>query len=105
MCSRENRLAAPGGEIVEVRHMAVQDACEHDMLLQIHWQGREVAIPLSQLDAIGAGRINPGSDRRLPLLSRAGGVFSEGEQISQRIYRAHYAKATRTIAGQPDSPN
>jgi hypothetical protein len=54
MCSRENRLAAPGGEIVEVRHMAVEDACEHDMLVQIHWQGREVAIPLSQLDAIGA---------------------------------------------------
>jgi Calcium binding len=24
------------------------------MLVQIHWQGREVAIPLSQLDAIGA---------------------------------------------------
>ena len=34
--------------------MAVEDACEHDMLVQIHWQGREVAIPLSQLDAIGA---------------------------------------------------
>jgi hypothetical protein len=43
-----------GGEIVEVRHMAVEDACEHDMLVQIHWQGREVAIPLSQLDCIGA---------------------------------------------------
>ena len=34
--------------------MAVEDACEHDMLVQIHRQGREVAIPLSQLDAIGA---------------------------------------------------
>ena len=53
MCSRENRLAAPGGEIVEVRQMAVEDACEPDMLVQIHWQGWEVAI-LSQLDAIGA---------------------------------------------------
>lgn len=42
------------GEIVEVLHMAVEDACEHDMLVQLHWQGREVAIPLSQLDAIGA---------------------------------------------------
>src|SRR5208283_4836887 len=39
------------GETVEVLHMAVEDACEHDMLVQIRWQGRKVAIPLSQLDA------------------------------------------------------
>jgi hypothetical protein len=52
MCRRENRLAAPGGEIVEVRHMAVEDACEHDMLVQIRWQRRKMAVPLSQLDTI-----------------------------------------------------
>jgi len=54
MCSRENRLAAPGGEIVEVRHMAVEDA-EHDMLVQIRWQRRKMAVPLSQLDTICGG--------------------------------------------------
>ena len=27
-------------------------ACEHDMLVQIRWQGRKMAVPLSQLDAI-----------------------------------------------------
>jgi hypothetical protein len=37
------------GETVEVLRMAVEDACEHDMFVQIRWQGRKVAIPLSQL--------------------------------------------------------
>jgi hypothetical protein len=40
------------GEIVEFLRMAVEDACEHDMLVQIRWRGRKMAIPLSQLDAI-----------------------------------------------------
>jgi hypothetical protein len=31
--------------------MAVEDACEHDMLVQIRWQGRKMAVPLSQLGA------------------------------------------------------
>jgi hypothetical protein len=40
------------GETVEVLRMAAEDACEHDMLVQIRWQGRKMAVPLSQLDAI-----------------------------------------------------
>jgi hypothetical protein len=40
------------GETVEVLRMAVEDACEHDMLVQIRWQGRKMAVPLSQLEAI-----------------------------------------------------
>jgi hypothetical protein len=32
--------------------MAMEDACEHDMLVQIRWQGRKMAVPLSQLVAI-----------------------------------------------------
>jgi hypothetical protein len=39
------------GEAVEVLRMAVEDACEHDMLVQIRWQGRKMAVPLSQLEA------------------------------------------------------
>lgn len=42
------------GECVEVLRMAVEDACEHDMLVQIHWQGRKMTVPLSQLEAIDA---------------------------------------------------
>jgi hypothetical protein len=40
------------GEAVEVLQMAVEDQCEHDMLVQIRWQGRKMAVPLSQLSAI-----------------------------------------------------
>jgi hypothetical protein len=40
------------GETVEVLRMAVEDACEHDMLVQIGWRRRKMAVPLSQLDAI-----------------------------------------------------
>ena len=42
------------GETVEVIRLAAEDACEHDMLVQIRWQGRRMAVPLSQLEAIGA---------------------------------------------------
>jgi Calcium binding len=39
------------GETAEVLRMATEDACEHDMLVQIRWQGRKMAVPLSQLEA------------------------------------------------------
>ena len=42
------------GETIQVLRMATEDACEHDMLVQIRWQGRKMAVPLSQLKAIGA---------------------------------------------------
>jgi hypothetical protein len=32
--------------------MAAEEACEHDMLVQIRWQGRKFGVPLSQLAAI-----------------------------------------------------
>ena len=38
------------GETVDVVRMAGEVACEHDMLVQIRWQGRKMAVPLSQLD-------------------------------------------------------
>jgi len=40
------------GETIEVVRMAPDDVCEHDMLVQIRWQGRKMAVPLSQLAAI-----------------------------------------------------
>ena len=42
------------GESVEVRRMAPEDACATDMLVLIRWQGRNMAVPLSQLSPIGA---------------------------------------------------
>jgi hypothetical protein len=40
------------GETVEVRRMAPEDACSSDMFVLIRWQGRNLAVPLSQLSAI-----------------------------------------------------
>jgi hypothetical protein len=40
------------GDTVEVRGMAAEDACSADMLVLIRWQGRKIAVPLSQLAAI-----------------------------------------------------
>ena len=40
------------GETVEVQRMAPEDACSSDMLVLIRWQGRTMAVPLSQLTAV-----------------------------------------------------
>lgn len=40
------------GETVEVQRMAPEDNCENDMLVLIRWQGRTMAVPLSQLAAV-----------------------------------------------------
>jgi len=40
------------GESAEVVRMAPENACMHEMFVQICWRGRKIAVPLSQLDAI-----------------------------------------------------
>ncbi len=40
------------GEVVEVTDMASADECEHDMFVEIQWQDRSLAVPLSQLEGI-----------------------------------------------------
>ncbi|MGA7634659.1 MAG: calcium-binding protein [Terriglobales bacterium] len=39
------------GESVEVQRMAPEDVCSSEMLVLIRWQGRTMAVPLSQLVA------------------------------------------------------
>src|SRR6202050_5738467 len=46
------------GETVEVIRMAPEDACEHDMLVRIRWQGRKLVVLLSQLMAIDPDESN-----------------------------------------------
>jgi hypothetical protein len=41
------------GETVEVRRMASEEVCSRDMLVLIRWQGRNLAVPLSQLTPTG----------------------------------------------------
>lgn len=40
------------GETVEVIRMAPEENCEHGMFVLVRWQGRKMAVPLSQLAAI-----------------------------------------------------
>jgi hypothetical protein len=42
------------GETVQVLRMAPEEACCADMLVLIRWQGRRLAVPLSQLAAVDA---------------------------------------------------
>ena len=39
------------GETAEVVRRAAENACAHDMLVQVQWRGRKMALPLSRLDA------------------------------------------------------
>ena len=39
-------------EAVEVTGMAPEEDSEHDMLVDVQWQGRPLAVPLSQLEGI-----------------------------------------------------
>jgi len=38
----------------EVIGMALVEDCEHDMFVEMDWEGDELAIPLSQLEVISA---------------------------------------------------
>jgi Calcium binding len=40
------------GETVHVLGLAPEDACSADILVMIRWQGRKMAVPLSQLTAL-----------------------------------------------------
>ena len=44
------------GATVEVVRMAPDQVCEHDMLVLVRWQGRQIAVPLAQLTAVGADK-------------------------------------------------
>ena len=51
---RSTKITSPltTGEHVEVLRMAPEDACMKDMLVLVRWQGRKLAVPLSQLSPI-----------------------------------------------------
>lgn len=42
------------GDTVEVIDMAAEEECLHEMLVEIRWLDRELAVPLAQLEAIGS---------------------------------------------------
>ena len=48
------RLTSPlkRGETVQVEGLAPGDECEHEMFVELTWQGRKLAVPVSQLKPI-----------------------------------------------------
>jgi hypothetical protein len=59
---RAARVVSPlkKGEIVEVRRLAPEESCTSDMRVLIGWQGRPLAVPLSQLEALDVEESKPG---------------------------------------------
>jgi hypothetical protein len=51
-----SKISSPlrSGETVQVRRMASEDACANDMLVVVRWDGRNLAVPLSQLTPAAA---------------------------------------------------
>jgi hypothetical protein len=48
----QSNLPLRRGESVDVLGLAPEDTCSSDMLVLIRWQGRNMAVPLSQLTTI-----------------------------------------------------
>ena len=38
--------------MVEAIGMAIEEECEHDIFVKIRWNGRKLAVPLSQLKGL-----------------------------------------------------
>ena len=52
-CSTARRTSPlQPGEVVEVTGMAPAEDCDHDMLVDVQWQGRRLAVPLAQLEGV-----------------------------------------------------
>ena len=53
ICAAANpRSPLRKNETATVLRMAPENACEHDILVQIRWQNRKIAVPLSQLEPV-----------------------------------------------------
>jgi len=77
------------GETVEVLRMAIEDACEHDMFVQIRWR-RRTSLPTG---GHRSRRINKGSHRRLALPGLPGLL----PLIYARRPKAHRASFARSM--------
>ena len=55
-CIRERSISPlKKGEAVDVVAMAPEEECQHDMFVQIRWEGRKLAVPLAQLKGVSVG--------------------------------------------------
>ncbi len=55
-CIRERPISPlKKGETVDVISMAPEEECQHDMFVQVRWEGRKLAVPLAQLKGVSVG--------------------------------------------------
>lgn len=55
-CIRERPISPlKKGETVDVMAMAPEEECQHDMFVQIRWEGRKLAVSLAQLKGVSVG--------------------------------------------------
>lgn len=56
-CTAE-RAVSPlrAGDEVEIVGMAPEEECEHEMFVLTRWEGRSLAVPLSQLEGAGVAQ-------------------------------------------------
>lgn len=69
------------GETAEVQGMAPEEACSSDMLVLIKWQGRTMAVPLSQLLGHQGEQSHRRSHRGLALLGGPGLLFLSSPRL------------------------
>jgi hypothetical protein len=86
-------------ETIQVLRMATEDACEHDMFVQIRWQRAEVSGSSFPTGSNQPGRIHQGSHRRLALLGGTGLL----SLIYARLPKAHAACTSRRPGSPPNS--
>ena len=54
-CVAERRTSPlKEGEVVQAVGMAPEEECEREMFVEVRWEGRSLAVPLAQLEAIEA---------------------------------------------------
>ena len=52
-CIRERPVSPlKKGEAVDVTAMAPEEECQHDMFVQVRWEGRKLAVSLAQLKGV-----------------------------------------------------
>jgi hypothetical protein len=88
------------GETVEVQRMAPEDVCSADMLVLIRWQGRTMAVPLSQLSCRQSRRIHCRGHWRLALLGGAGLLLLNRPPL-RRLAERTLRSGDRMNYGQP----
>src|SRR5215472_14819016 len=90
------------GEKVQVLRMAPEETCSADMLVLVRWQGRTLAVPLSQLAAV---KVDESTANAIGDWNSRGATFSDAKVPTngrQALTRANHGKAPAPITAYVD---